>query len=445
MRRLSLILLAALLLTCAGLSAQNTPLLNGLNEASLIYRSVPDSLHVYFKNSFGFSLGYKNFSFGMKYIAELPKYSTDQAELLDELRPDRLSLGWKELYASYAKDAYLVHAGTIEESFGSGLVFRSYQDLELDEDYRVNGFKFRYDDKLRVKALYSGFGSPRTVGKLDLAYGADAEYPVLEALTLGASFVGMQTLIANSYRQDDIVGARASLVLDFLELSAEAAGRDDKLATELVDGLAFYGTASTGFGPLQLGGAYKHYDNFEYRNRLQDLALANRHNETLADDQGSGYDERGFQAWTSIAIGQFLSLDLDYAEAWNQAQEKQMNDAYAGLDWQRGSVSATVSYSHIEKVDSALRHWQKESYPAFVVSFPTGKAGLVLSGEFKTVEKLVPGTAAPDQYTEVGHYEPRLQADISLGKLGLSLGAQSWWNDFSSITTSHYWPSLEPK
>ncbi len=444
MRKPPLILLAVLLLALSALAAQTTPLLNGLNEASLIYRSVPDSLHVYFKNSFGFSLGYKNFTFGMKFIAELPKYSTDQSELLDELDPNRLSLGWKELYASYARDAYLIHAGTIEESFGSGLIFRSYQDLELDEDHRVNGFKFSFDDKLRLKALYSGLPSPSALGRLDLAYGADAEYPVLEPLTLGASFVGMQTLVGSSYRQDDILGGRAKLALDWLELSAEAAQRDDKLVAGITDGLAVYAAATAYFGSTQVGGAYKHYDNFAYRNRLQDLPLANHHNETLADDQGSGEDERGFQAWTNLALGQSLSLNLDYAEAWNQARSKQMNDAYAGLDWQRGNVAATVSYSHIEKVDSALSHWQKESYPAFVVSFPAGKTGLVLSGEFKTVEKLVLDTVQ-NEYTEIGHYEPRLQADLSLGKLKLSLGAQSWWNDFSSILQSHYWPSVELK
>ncbi len=444
MRKLPLILLATLLLAGSALSAQAAPTLNGLNEASLIYRSVPDSLHVYFRDSFGFSLGYKNFSLGMKFIAELPKYSTDQAELLDELSSDRLSLGWKELYASYTRDAYLIHAGTIEETFGSGLMFRSYQDLELDEDYRVTGFKFRYDDKLRLKALYSGFPNSNAIGKLDLAYGADAEYPVWEALTLGASFVGLQTLVGNSYRQDDVVGARAGLNFDRFEFSAEAAYRDDKTKPTEEDGLALYTNASVYLGPVQLGGAYKHYTHFDYRNRLQDIPVANHHNETLADDQGSGADERGFQAWTNITLGQFLSLDLDYAEGWNESRSKQMNDAYAGLNWQRESVSATLSYSQIEKVDSAGRHWQKEGYPAFVVSFPAGKAGLVLSGEFKTVEKLVLDTIN-NEYTETGHYEPRLQADLSLGKLSLSLGAQSWWNDFSAITTSHYWPSVELK
>jgi len=65
MRKLPLIFLAALLLAGTALPAQTSLTLNGLNEVSLIYRSVPDSLHVYFQNTFGFSFGYRNFSFGM--------------------------------------------------------------------------------------------------------------------------------------------------------------------------------------------------------------------------------------------------------------------------------------------------------------------------------------------------------------------------------------------
>ncbi len=58
-------------------------------------------MHTYFNDTFGFNFGYRNFSFGMKFIAELPKYSTEQTELLDELDASRLELGWQELYASY--------------------------------------------------------------------------------------------------------------------------------------------------------------------------------------------------------------------------------------------------------------------------------------------------------------------------------------------------------
>ena len=435
-----LILLAALLLAIAALGAQNTLSLNGLNEAQYVYRTAQDSLNSYFRDSFGFNLGYKGFSFGMKFIAELPKYTISQSELLDELASERLSLGWKELYASYAKDAYLIHAGTIEETFGSGIVFRSYRDLELDEDYRVTGFKFAYDDKLRIKALYSGFPSPAAVGKYDLAYGADAEYPVLEPLTLGASALALQTLIGSSYKKDDIFAGRAKLRKGVLEINAEYAARDKNKSSD--NGTAVYANALVALDAVQFGGAYKNYDDFAYYDHLQDLPLANYHNETLADSQPSGLDEEGFQGWATFGFLEDFSLNLDYAEAWDSNKDLKMNDAHAGLDWAKNDLTATISYNHVEKVDDGTSHWQKETYPSFNLGFPAWGKNVALSGEFKTVEKTVLDTDL-NQYQDISHYEPKLQAEMALGKLGLSLGAQSWWKDLSNFADSRYWANLE--
>ncbi|MGC9362290.1 MAG: DUF6029 family protein [Candidatus Syntrophosphaera sp.] len=440
MRKPRLILIALILLGMAGLFAQNTLMVNGLNEAKFTYRTAADSLNAYFEDTFSFNLGYRDFSFGMKFIAELPKYSTSQSELLEELSSDRLSLGWKELYASYAKDAYLIHAGTIEETFGSGIVFRSYEDLEFDEDHRVTGFKFGYDDVLRAKALYSGIPSPGSANKLDLAYGLDAEYPILEILTLGASAFAMRNLTPfNTYSENDVFGGRLNFISGPIEAAAEYSQRKlykRGVGLDAMDGNAFYGTLSLSLAPVQFGGAYKRYDQFNYR--LQDLPLANHHGETLADDQPSGEYEEGFQAWTNITVLSNIALNLDYAEAWDSSGEMKMNDAYAGLDWFSGDLYATLSYSHVEKVDEGLDHWQKETYPAFTAAFPAGKLNLVLSGEFKTVEKQV-------FEEESSHYEPKLQADLNFGKLGLSLGAQSWWEDFSSIMDSRYWANVEAR
>ncbi len=63
-----------LLIFLAGISiltAQNGLTIKGLNQASYVYRAVPDSLHNYFYDSFAFNLVYRDFSFGMKFIAEL--------------------------------------------------------------------------------------------------------------------------------------------------------------------------------------------------------------------------------------------------------------------------------------------------------------------------------------------------------------------------------------
>ena len=161
-------LLILILVSFTLLGAQNTLWVNGSNEAQFIYRTVDDSLHTYFKDAFGFNLGYRNFSFGMKFIAELPKYSTEQTELMDELDANRLELGWQELYASYEKDACKIYAGITEESFGNGIVFRSYKDLEFDIDNRLESFYSAIiDDFLSLKAIYGAIENPNIIGRYD--------------------------------------------------------------------------------------------------------------------------------------------------------------------------------------------------------------------------------------------------------------------------------------
>jgi len=424
----------------ARLSAQNVLLVNGLNEAQFIYRTVPDSLNAYFRDSFAFNLAYKNFGFGMKFIAELPKYSTSQSELLGELDANRLELGWKELYANYTKDAWLIHAGTIEETFCSGIAFRSFEDIEFDQDNRLQGFRFRYDERLRVKALYGAIESPLAAGKYDLAYGFDLGYPVLNFLTLNTSAITMRNLTAfNTYSQNDVLNASMKLYLGSFEASAEYATRElyrRGMGLPAISGSAIYGTASYSLDQVQFGGAYKRYDQFQYR--LQDLPLANHHSETLADDQSSGFDEEGVQGWVTYTLWDDYLLTADYAEAWNQDWDKKMNDLYLAVDWTRDKLLGSLSYSQVEKVDDGASHWQKETYPAASLGFPAWGKSLILSGEFKVVQK--------QQYdVSSSHYEPKLQADLSLGKLSLSVGAQSWWKDFSSLLDSRYWANLEAK
>ena len=439
MSRLSAKVILLPLIFLAGITfipAQTTLTVNGLNQTSFVYRAASDSLNCYFYDSFAFNLGYKDFSFGMKFIAELPKYSIEQSELLAELNPDRLNIGWKELYASYNRNNYQVYAGIMEETFGSGLIFRSYQDLEMDDDYRVNGFRFSYDNKLRVKALYSAYSNPINRGKLDLAYGADLQYPVLEPLTLGVTALSLQSYIGSSYKEDNILGGRVSFQEDWLDGSIELAQRQKAYSND--NGSAVYGNLSTYFGPLQIGGAYKYYDGFDYFNHLQDIPLANHHNETLADNQSSGLDEEGLQGWMSFAFLKYWTFNLDYAEAWNHNHKVKMNDFFVSLDWNKDLKMASISYSQVEKIDEILSHWQKESYPGFNLQIPGKKNPFTLSGEFKVVEKQV-------YDVETSHYEPKIQFDTSFNKLSCSLALQSWWKDFSHLTQSRYMPSVQVK
>ena len=432
-------LLLLLLISFTLLSAQNVLFVNGSNEAKFIYRTVEDSLHTYFNDTFGFNLAYRNFSFGMKFIAELPKYSTEQTELLDELDSNRLELGWQELYASYEKDAWKIYTGITEESFGNGIVFRSYKDLEFDIDNRLESFLFSYNDAFKVKAIYGAIENPTINGKYDLAYGADLQSPNFQGLSLGASAMAFRNLLTtNIYNQRTIFAGRLNYATEYIDLQAETAvsklyhqpGIDTK------NGKAIYVNGSYYFGPVTLGGAYKQYDKFQYR--LNDLPTANYHNETLSDASATGEDEIGWQVFGTVSFTDGLDFTADYAEAFNSDKIKKMNDAFFALEYSGNSFSLLTSYSHIEKVDESSNSWQQDLIPALQTNFTWLKIPVQIQAEYKKVSK-------QRQEAESEHYEPKLQTDFTFKKLSLSLCAQSNWEEISEIFDSRYWASAQIK
>ena len=64
-----------------------------------------------------------------------------------------------------------------------------------------------------------------------------------------------------------------------------------------------------------------------------------------------------------------------------------------------------------------------------------------LKTEFKLVDKENVNT----NYETVSHYEPRIQADLALGKVSLSAASGSNWKDFGSLMDSRYWANAEAK
>ena len=432
-------LLLLLLVSITLLSAQNVLFVNGSNESQFIYRTVEDSLHTYFNDTFGFNLAYRNFGFGMKFIAELPKYSTEQTELLDELDSNRLELGWQELYASYEKDAWKIYTGITEESFGNSIVFRSYKDLEFDIDNRLESFLFSYNDVFKLKAIYGAIENPAINGKYDLAYGTDLQSPNFQGLSLGASAMAFRNLLTtNIYNQRTVFAGRLNYATEYIDLQAETAvsklyhqpGIDTK------NGKAIYVNGSYYFGPVTLGGAYKQYDKFQYR--LNDLPTANYHNETLSDASATGEDEIGWQVFGTVSFTDGLNFTADYAEAFNSEKIKKMNDAFFALEYSGNSFSLLTSYSHIEKVDESSNSWQQDLIPALQTNFTWLKIPVQIQAEYKKVSK-------QRQEAESEHYEPKLQTDFTFKKLSLSLCAQSNWEEISEIFDSRYWASAQIK
>ena len=428
----------ALILFASLLMAQNTLQINGLNEAKFVYRTAADSLDAYFSDEFGFNLGYRNFNFGMKFISHLPKYPVEQAELLPELDSSRLGVEWKELYAGFEKDDFSVHVGTTEESFGSGLIFRSFKDLEFDEDHRLQSTLLRYDGKVKMKALYGAIESEIRAGRLDLAYGADLEVPIIRGMRLGGSAMAFRDInVLGNYGNRDVFAGRFMMNKFNLELSGDYAysQRYRYLAGDK-DGHAAYVNAEYQLGDLQIGGAYKKYRDFNYR--LNDLPMANYHGETLSDSSHSGEDEQGWQARANYSLFDSLYLTADYAEAWSKGHDKEMNDLYLEAEYMADKASFTLSWSHIEKLHKE-HDWQKEFYPTLETDFNSWAFPLFIKAEFKTVESKQ-GDAEVRR-----HFEPSMQAEFTLFDLGVSLGVVSHWQEISQLMESRYSPNIELK
>ena len=443
-------MLVILMLFCSSfLLAQNVLQVNGLNEAQFVYRDASDSLRIYFKDHFAFNLGYKNFAFGMKFVSELPKYRSSQSELLDELDAKELKTGFDELYVSYEKDAWSIKSGTLYETFGSGMVFRSYEDTEFDSDHRIQGFQLKYDDLFRLKAIYGANDSPNDAKALDLSYGLDLEYPAsFYKVAFGA--VGFRNKTAFGYDQSEVYFTRLAFNYDAFSLWSEAAIRElyhrGSAALKPISGKAIIAGADYFWGPVLIGAAYKNYDQFQYRQ--QDVFLANYHGETLSDSQASALDEEGLQGWIGLDISDIWNVELNYAEAWSGDQKKKMNDLFAALGFETDALRANFEWSHIEKTGSEpsnmaqqSHYWQREITPALDLGFDAFGKPLNLKTEFKLVDKENISSA----YKTVSFYEPQIQADIALGKMSISLASGSNWKDFSSIMDSRYWANAEAK
>ncbi|MDZ4121356.1 MAG: DUF6029 family protein, partial [Candidatus Cloacimonadaceae bacterium] len=323
--------------------------------------------------------------------------------------------------------------------------FRSWEDIEFDQDNRIDGFLVRYDGDLRFKALYGGVPSRYDAEKYDLVYGADAEYPLLEMLRLGANAISQRNYsyrnpltMKDVYDQRDILSARATLNIFDLEISGEYAASELYYPNmgDKTKGSALYTHGSYYFHPIQVGAAYKKYDAFSFR--LHDIPLANYHGETLADNQSSGIDEEGLYGWLSWEMTDAISFRTHYAEAWNQDNSKKMNDFFTGLDWTVGNTLIGLEYAQIEKVDDTSSTWQIDQTPALHLGFQAMGRPLAVKLEYAYVERQLYNVS---KY----HYEPSLQADLAIGKLAVSLGAKTEWKSPADMDKAVYATNMELK
>ena len=113
---------------------------------------------------------YKQFSFGLQYEAYLPQAFLGYS-------PDLKGNGIATYFVQYQKDHLAVTAGYFYDQFGSGLVFRAWEDRQLGLNNALKGIrvKYNFEDFADITALMGnqriGFAlSPSTI------YGANADF-----------------------------------------------------------------------------------------------------------------------------------------------------------------------------------------------------------------------------------------------------------------------------
>ena len=151
--------IAALALVCAGASAQNNGYVTGSFESNDHYY-VEDKVTDSFVRDDAFGLNnylkldyYNgNFSAGMQVEGYLPATVGYPRELS--------GVNLSNLYATWRDESFSVTAGTFYDQFGSGLLFRSWEDRALGLNNAVMGarFTYNYGDILSFKAMW---GMPR--------------------------------------------------------------------------------------------------------------------------------------------------------------------------------------------------------------------------------------------------------------------------------------------
>ncbi|MCL2064855.1 MAG: DUF6029 family protein [Candidatus Cloacimonetes bacterium] len=309
-------------------------IISGENTASYAYRTEDELVNNHFENIFNLRLDYRVFSFGMTFRAELPKFDRMNEIPISELSPNNIHTEWEERYAQLNFDTFRLKAGTIEESFGSGIVLRAWNDTELDRDRRLEGVQAAYNwNGLKISGVYGALRKDiqdLNVYENDLVVGADAEYRLLSFLNFGISAIEYRQRniwpYNNSYTYHNVYGGRIGLMTDFFDLTAEYSElRRFHNIWDPTIGSAIYATTSIYLNNLTLGGGYKRYSRFD-KYPLADLPTLNNYDELLMNYAHTDFEE-GFMA----EIRFIPSFDNEFL-------------VYYSLSWDRDDL---VSYTNI--------------------------------------------------------------------------------------------------
>ena len=351
--------------------------ISGENKATYTYSTEKGTLDHHFENELSLRVDHRVFSFGMTFLAELPRY--DSFNAIEELQPTDINAEWVDRFVQLNFTNFRLKAGTIEEAFGAGLALRAWNNTELDRDARLEGVQVHYRlDNFRLSGVYGVLRQDivinedrddLNINRNDLVIGLDMDFRPFRALTLGGSMVQYKQKHVDSanmisYLDWNVFGGRAELANDFFDIYAEYAELHRQTHDAGIQiGSAIYATSNIYFNTtIALSGGYKRYER--YRFALADLPTLNHYDELLMNyDSGIDFEE-GLEGGLRFVPNIDNEFTLRYAESWNRDFSVRHFNLFT--QYKRGfeNFSLTLDYEHLERIKRYEQEWERVLRPA---------------------------------------------------------------------------------
>jgi len=425
------LLLCSLLIIASVLPLYSQIAVSGINEAQFVKLRTDNPLSGFFHNETGILLKYRSIDFGITFNANLPRYS--QYQKVEELNSKHIYFDWSDIYLKATLPHLEIRAGNFSEHFGNGLILHAFQDKSLDFDKRLTGLNVKSTHRnFSLKALYGSV--PNKAGEPETAGGADFSVRLFDSLTLGSSFLSSQEQRTDKkFRTVLLYGTRMEFNYDFVDLAGEYARSKLYRDAIVVNGEAIYGYLNTYLGNWTISGGYKKYLNFNHK--LNNLPVMNINGEALTEKFPIGYDEEGLMGTLKYNHNFETELTLAYAEGWSSDYKERLRDVYAGISREFSSFMSIAEFSLIEIVDYETDLWEKRMIPSLKNDIRFGELSLTVKTQYTYKEF--------NKSPEI--HNPMLQTDFAYDKYGVSIYAETEFNNFDEVKESKYWSGIELK
>jgi len=409
---------------------------SGLNEFKYIYSNRIIEHRNYFSDEFQLQAQLNSFRIGIKYNLYYPKFgkfimiNDDMSNhaIENELNKEEDEYYFDEYYMQYESDYWFAQIGTYEAVIGSGIVLHNFYDDDFETDSRlfggyVNPVYDRWQVQLFAGKMESGNPDPKFEDEYDQIGAFDADFNIMDNLTIGASYILHKELIdadEDEFNNRTVYAGKFNYSSSLFDLMAEYATSNDDLDLE---GTAIYSNITSYLGKFTLMGAYKNYENFNVR--ISDLPMVNHAGQVLEHSWEPGKDEEGLMGEVRFLPNYENEFVINYAEGWNSNFKVRLSNLYSEFKHDFEDWSFKVEFESLEQLNKISNHWYKEITPTLTFDFLLKDSPILVKAEYQYKEE--------DKVTgDHSHFEPRLQTDIGIGNYSLSVAIENQMGESES-------------